>query len=1290
MKKKLTFILSALLLLSLCAAFLPSIFASSTDKSDGLYVKVESDRDSYSGGDTVMLTVTLKNTNSAAMSDIKVKTLIPEGLSAADEASLSADVALEPGEERILTVKATADKGSGLLLWILCGGGALVAAGAVTVVVCVLRKNKKGKNNSGGGTDGGGEGEASEGSSRVEHAGTALSLILCASMLIGSVGCIPAKADTSGGSDMAKSTIRVNKSFNVDGEPVTVNVNVSYKRQTVPADIAALFGVSAGDFDTDGDGLSNYIEIYITGTYPTLTDSDGDGVADGDEDCDLDGLTNLAEIQAGTSLVKADTDGDRLKDIRELDETHTNPCAYDTDGDTLSDGDEIALGLDPTKVMSDGVTLDSERRFTQTLSAENIDGSLTAEGFGAVPSLTLSTTGNINSRVFIDKTSSNDFGDSRAVLGEAVEIYGDKLGEGSISFTLPSSAMFSARESSSVGTSIICRYDDEKKTTQYLDTKRDAAASTLSADITEGGTYFVLDVKNLFDELGIPMPKIDSAVDTVSEDPQRYLAPIYSEAAELPIYAAAETEEPSAKPGSAMAQADIVFLIDTTGSMSDEINNTKNNVTAFVDALNERGITAALALIDYQDITVDGYDSTVVHKNGTSNWYYDTDTFKSAIESLYVGNGGDTPECAVDALETGRLLDMRPSAGKIFILITDADYKVNNRYGVSSMAEEIELLSNSGVVCAVISPSSEKSTYAPLVEGTGGIWANIYGDFYTELMTLADKIGTEIVGDGHWIYLDGPVPIPVRLDEELYEGSEVDTDGDGIRDIDELEGLEPTGSINLTDLLALIYSGVSLEEYGEVKMYKYKSNPAAVDTDFDGTNDKEDPSPRYNLFEAEVYYNNGGTKHYKAEFEMDYRQILDNGSVYNRDLATLALMYAADIYSDGKYVKITDGARTGGGDDDVSFGKLLGLSDTVRIEISKKEYKTDKDDITDVFVGHRKIEYNGKSREIIIVSVRGTNGTNEEWSSNFDVGADTSDYYNAIGETEWKNKEHHKGFDVTAERVLDELREYFAEHLDASSQKNILITGHSRGAGIANLLGKYFEDDSSFNSHTYTFAAPNTTTSASASSYSTIYNIVNKDDLVPFLPHEGWGFTKYGTTKQISIDKEYETITKKEGSWKWLMGEGYNSDGGTQRTLDAILAVASTREELYILDSSDDGKVWENNIGHTTTDGAQKELEELTETLKNEKLYRFCKLSIVGTAVKHVEVNYCPAYLMQSLANMTTKVGPALGHDVKGVYASAKASFVFSSGKLVVGGMEHPHLTGAYYLIVYNNFKKLG
>lgn len=46
--------------------------------------------------------------------------------------------------------------------------------------------------------------------------------------------------------------------------------------------------------------------------------------------------------------------------------------------------------------------------------------------------------------------------------------------------------------------------------------------------------------------------------------------------------------------------------------------------------------------------------------------------------------------------------------------------------------------------------------------------------------------------------------------------------------------------------------------------------------------------------------------------------------------------------------------------------------------------------------------------------------------------------------------------------------------------------------------------------------------------------------------------------------------------------------------------------------------------------------------------------------------------LMQSLSNMTTGTGPLLGHDVKGKYASAKASFVASSGKVVIGGMTHP------------------
>ncbi len=62
---------------------------------------------------------------------------------------------------------------------------------------------------------------------------------------------------------------------------------------------------------------------------------------------------------------------------------------------------------------------------------------------------------------------------------------------------------------------------------------------------------------------------------------------------------------------------------------------------------------------------------------------------------------------------------------------------------------------------------------------------------------------------------------------------------------------------------------------------------------------------------------------------------------------------------------------------------------------------------------------------------------------------------------------------------------------------------------------------------------------------------------------------------------------------------------------------------------------------------------------------------------------------MQTLANMTCGIGPTLGRDVKGVYAYAKTSFVLSSGKLLVGGMEHSHMPTTYYLISHNDFRSL-
>lgn len=76
------------------------------------------------------------------------------------------------------------------------------------------------------------------------------------------------------------------------------------------------FGI---DFDSDGDGLTDSHESFVSFTDPFNPDTDGDGFSD------------AQELAVGT-----------------------NPLLYDTDGDGVGDGDEIAAGSNPHSADSDG------------------------------------------------------------------------------------------------------------------------------------------------------------------------------------------------------------------------------------------------------------------------------------------------------------------------------------------------------------------------------------------------------------------------------------------------------------------------------------------------------------------------------------------------------------------------------------------------------------------------------------------------------------------------------------------------------------------------------------------------------------------------------------------------------------------------------------------------------------------------------------------------------------------------------------------------------------------------
>lgn len=150
---------------------------------------------------------------------------------------------------------------------------------------------------------------------------------------------------------------------NIDKEKLD-EINSSTLRGYLTAKLGMNFYIgSSDDDDDDNDGLSNAEERRY-GTDPENPDTDGDGLSDGDE-----------VKKYHTNPLKVDTDGDGISDGDEVFKYHTDPTKFDTDGDGLSDGDEILkYHTDPLKMDTDGDGLtDGEEVLTYHTNPLKVD-----------------------------------------------------------------------------------------------------------------------------------------------------------------------------------------------------------------------------------------------------------------------------------------------------------------------------------------------------------------------------------------------------------------------------------------------------------------------------------------------------------------------------------------------------------------------------------------------------------------------------------------------------------------------------------------------------------------------------------------------------------------------------------------------------------------------------------------------------------------------------------------------------------------------------------------------------
>lgn len=198
-------------------------------------------------------------------------------------------------------------------------------------------------------------------------------------------------------------------------------------------------------------------------------------------------------------------------------------------------------------------------------------------------------------------------------------------------------------------------------------------------------------------------------------------------------------------------------------------------------------------------------------------------------------------------------------------------------------------------------------------------------------------------------------------------------------------------------------------------------------------------------------------------------------------------------------------------------------------------------------------EAQGKNQVLLVF--RGTH--KGEWYSNFQIGEGTE----------------HAGFSAATDFALQELEGYLEKQKLSEETLEIMITGHSRGGAVANLLAKRLVDSDSFETVTaYTFASPATTTAedAKTSAYNYIYNILNPEDFICYIPLEKWGYTRYGRDMEFlrNTDENYEEAYEQmESIFEELSGyphTGYPFGASDVRIfLDTAYRIAPTVSDYY-------------------------------------------------------------------------------------------------------------------------------
>lgn len=578
------------------------------------------------------------------------------------------------------------------------------------------------------------------------------------------------------------------------------------------------FGTDMFNYDTDGDGLSDCVEVICKKSSPLETDSDQNGVADGDEDFDGDGLTNLYEISIGTGIIYADTDNDTLSDGEEIHNFGTDPLLYDTDGDTLSDGEELTRGTSPLLPDTDGNGIPDNletiaQSYTYTSEAED----------AMVKSVTVSmdTAGSLADNTAIRSILNEDIvcTDVAGLIGEPFSITTNcEFQSATISFEMSEAAI----AETPLENMLVLWYDEANGKFVEMETTYNAAKHTVSIVTPHFSKYMVVDRYSWFNAWSM----------TFNYNPGR---------------------EHQGSNYTNYQKNDTVLAIDCSGSMktNDQVK-TKTDINSAYDAQFTKTCGRIKAGENFvSQMMGDDRTGIVLFEDEVSfelPLTSDQLTVKLALQKVYDGGSTEFLPAIKSALGMFSEADLNDSKdNKRIVLLSDGGdfHKANTKSYLSNLynSHNPDPRNRVKIFTVALGTGADQAFLKEIAEMTGGV--PYTAKTAAELVKIYSEIGlddfdrTDTDGDGLFDAVES-AGIRLKNGKIVYtDPTKKDTDGDGIED-----------GVEINPEIRKARAGDDIEGY----YFAHTSYPDKKNSDGDLYDDGNDSQPlvNYSLFDMVV------------------------------------------------------------------------------------------------------------------------------------------------------------------------------------------------------------------------------------------------------------------------------------------------------------------------------------------------------------------------------------------------------------------------------------------------------